>query len=70
MEYCDFSVVMSIIRKYVDEGRTMNQVELLYQVFDSFLADNSASDFVLTMVWYADGSMVRQRLVRGFQAFM
>lgn len=66
MEYCDFSVVMSIIRKYVDEGRTMNQVDLLYQVFDSFLADNSASDFVfdngLVCRWFNGQAKVSPRI--------
>lgn len=66
MEYCDFSVVMSIIRKYVDEGRIMNQVDLLYQVFDSFLADNNARDFVfdngLVCRWFNGQAKVSPRI--------
>ena len=36
MERCDFSSVISIIRKYISESREFNQTDMLYELFDTF----------------------------------
>lgn len=45
MERCDFSSVITIIRKYISEDRNLNQIDLLYELFDAFLCDESSRDF-------------------------
>ena len=37
MERCDFCSVMAIIRKYISEGYEINQVDLMYELFESFM---------------------------------
>lgn len=36
MERCDFCSVMAIIRKYISERYEINQVDLVYKLFESF----------------------------------
>ena len=45
MERCDFSSVINIIRRYISEDRNINQVDLLYEMFASFLAAEDSEDF-------------------------
>ena len=45
MERCDFSSVMTIIRKYISEDRGNNQVDLLYLIFDNFMSSDMNEDF-------------------------
>ena len=45
MERCDFSSVITIIRRYISEDRNLNQVDLLYELFASFIADETSWDF-------------------------
>lgn len=40
MERCDFCSVMAIIRKYISEGYEINQVDLMYELFESFMNDD------------------------------
>ena len=40
MERCDFCSVMAIIRKYISEGHEVNQVDLMYMLFESFMNDD------------------------------
>ena len=46
MERCDFSSVISIIRKYISESREINQTDLLYELFDTFTKDSQNIDYV------------------------
>ncbi len=41
MERCDFCSVMTIIRKYISEGQEINQVDLMYELFESFMNDDN-----------------------------
>lgn len=36
---CDFSSVISILRQYISEDRGLNQVDILYELFASFIED-------------------------------
>lgn len=45
MERCDFSSIITILRKYISDDKEMNQVDLLYELFESFLTDKSSQDF-------------------------
>ena len=40
MERCDFCSVMAIIRKYISERYEINQVDLVYKLFESFMDDD------------------------------
>ena len=45
MERCDFSSVITIIRRYISEDHNLNQVDLLYELFAGFIADETSWDF-------------------------
>lgn len=45
MERCDFSSVITTIRKYISDDRNLNQIDLLYELFAGFISDASSSDF-------------------------
>ena len=45
MERCDFASVITIIRKYISEDRGMNQIDLLYELFASFICDENNQDY-------------------------
>ncbi len=45
MERCDFSSVISIIRNYISDDHNLNQIDLLYELFASFLKDETSKDF-------------------------
>lgn len=40
MERCDFCSVMAIIREYISERYEINQVDLVYKLFESFMDDD------------------------------
>ena len=46
MERCDFSSVISIIRKYISESREISQTDLLYELFAAFSEDSTNNDYV------------------------
>ena len=71
MEYLDFSSVITIIRKYINDERTVvdrnlneevkiDQMHLLDQVFASFCDDAPHQTLLLTTDRSAVGSMDRQ----------
>ena len=73
MEYLDFSSVITIIRKYINDERTVvdrnlneevkiDQMHLLDQIFASFCDDADSLDLLLTTGRSAVGSMDRQEL--------
>lgn len=45
MEHCDFSSVITTIRKYISDDRNINQIDLLYELFASFIDDENSQDF-------------------------
>ena len=45
MEYLDFSSVITIIRKYISDAHNMNQLDLMYDLFVSFLSDREVFGF-------------------------
>ena len=46
MERLDFSAVMGVLRKHVNEDLCPNQTELADMLFDSFISSPDAADFV------------------------
>ncbi len=45
MERCDFSSVMGIITKYISESRNVSQLDLMFLVFNDFLASSDSVNF-------------------------
>ena len=45
MERCDFSSIITTVRKYIGDDRGMNQIDLLYDLFEGFLEEESSKDF-------------------------
>jgi len=45
MERCDFSSVMTIIKRYISEDHGLNQIDFLYELFSGFLNDENTQDF-------------------------
>lgn len=45
MEHYDFSSVITTIRKYISDDRNINQIDLLYELFASFIDDENSQDF-------------------------
>ena len=68
MERCDFSSVITIIRKYISDDRNLNQVDLLYELFASFLNDETSLDFDfdhgLVCRWFHGQAKVSPRISR------
>ena len=54
MEYLDFSSVITTIRNYISDAHSMNQIDMMYQLFVSFLSSDESLDF---------GSMDKQKSV-------
>ena len=55
MERCDFSSIITTVRKYIGDDRGMNQIDLLYELFEGFLEEESSQDLILTTVLSAAG---------------
>lgn len=45
MERCDFNSIITTVRKYIGDDRGMNQIDLLYELFEGFLEEESSQDF-------------------------
>lgn len=45
MEYLDFSSVITTIRKYISDAHNMNQIDMMYQLFVSFLNSKESQGF-------------------------
>lgn len=45
MERCDFTSIITTVRKYIGDDRGMNQIDLLYELFEGFLEEESSQDF-------------------------
>ena len=51
MEYLDFSSVITTIRNYISDAHSMNQIDMMYQLFVSFLSSDESLDFDFDNVW-------------------
>ena len=49
MEYLDFSSVITTIRNYISDAHSMNQIDMMYQLFVSFLSSDAVSYTHLTL---------------------
>ena len=58
MEYLDFSSVITTIRNYISDAHSMNQIDMMYQLFVSFLSSDESLDFDfdngLVCRWFMD----------------
>ena len=45
MERCDFASIMGILRTYIRADQDLNQTDLMYLLFDSFIGDKENLDF-------------------------
>ena len=45
MDRCDFSSVVTIIRRYISEDKGMNQIDFIYLLFDTFMGSDEAADY-------------------------
>ena len=65
MERCDFSSVFRIIINYLNEGKGMSQVDLLYDLFESFTESTGFTfDYGLTSRWINGYSAVSPKLIQ------
>ena len=68
MERCDFSSVILIIRKYISESREINQTDLLYELFDTFIKDSQNIDYVfdngLVCRWFKGVAKISPQITR------
>ncbi len=47
MQRLDFCSVMGIIRSYISEDRCINQIDLLYMLFNDYFENGDTENFVL-----------------------
>ena len=68
MERCDFSSVISIIRKYIIESREISQTDLLYDLFAAFTEDSTNNDYVfdngLVCRWFKGIAKISPQITR------
>ena len=68
MERCDFSSVISSIKKYISESREISQIDLLYELFDTFTKDSQNIDYVfdngLVCRWFKGVSKISPQITR------
>ena len=68
MERCDFSSVISIIKKYISESREISQTDLLYELFAAFSEDSTNNDYVfdngLVCRWFKGVAKISPQITR------
>lgn len=68
MEYLDFSSVITTIRNYISDAHSMNQIDMMYQLFVSFLSSDESLDFDfdngLVCRWFNGQAKIRPRITR------
>ena len=66
MEYLDFSSVITTIRKFISDAHNMNQLDLMYDLFVSFLSDEKSLDFTfdngLVCRWFNGQAKISPRI--------
>lgn len=70
MERCDFSSVMTIVRRFISDDYNTNQTELLGDVFSSFFNQPDDPGCHLIWHWSAAGLPGRQKSARRFHSIM
>lgn len=68
MEYLDFSSVITTIRKYISDAHNINQIDMMYQLFVSFLNSEESQDFDfdngLVCRWFNGQAKISPRITR------
>ena len=68
MEYLDFSSVITTIRNYISDAHSMNQIDMMYQLFVSFLSSDESLDFDfdngLVCRWFNGQAKISPRITR------
>ena len=68
MEYLDFSSVITTIRKYISDAHSMNQIDMMYQLFVSFLSSDESQDFDfdngLVCRWFNGQAKINPRITK------
>ena len=70
MDRCDFSSVVTIIRRYISEDKGMNQIDFIYLLFDTFMGSDEAADYDFdngqVCRWMSGQAKVSPRIVAYF----
>ena len=72
MERCDFSSVMTIVRRFISDDYNTNQTELLGDVFSSFFNqpdDPGAFDMALVCRWFTGQAKVSPKITQYYAKF-
>lgn len=72
MERCDFSSVMTIIRRFISDDYNTNQTELLEDVFSSFFNqpdDPGAFDMALVCRWFTGQAKISPKISQFYAKF-
>ena len=68
LEYLDFSSVITTIRNYISDAHSMNQIDMMYQLFVSFLSSDESLDFDfdngLVCRWFNGQAKISPRITR------
>ena len=68
MEYLDFSSVITTIRNYISDAHSMNQIDMMYQLFVSFLSSDESLDFDfdngLVCRWFNGQAKISPRITK------
>ena len=68
MEYLDFSSVITTIRKYISDAHSMNQIDMMYQLFVGFLSSDESLDFDfdngLVCRWFNGQAKISPRITK------
>lgn len=72
MERCDFSSIMTILRRYISDDYNTNQSELLEDVFCSFFVDAGepiAFDMALVCRWFTGQAKISPKISQYYSKF-
>ena len=72
MERCDFSSVMTIVRRFISDDYNTNQTELLGDVFSSFFNqpdDPGAFDMALVCRWFTGQAKISPKISQYYAKF-
>lgn len=66
MNRCDFSSVIKIIQEHINAGNFLNQIDLVYNLFEHFINENVDFDFGYgqTCRWINGAAPVSQRIAK------
>ena len=72
MERCDFSSIMTIIRRYISDDYNTNQSELLENIFESFFFNTDepiAFDMALICRWFTGQAKISPKITQYYAKF-